>query len=593
MLRSSPVTLFGQASPPLRIGGFPCSADSGLSFQWTADTADGSNPLAELSTQLLTVPTLVLPPRTLSAGVLSRFTLRACYTQTPADVLCGIASRSVQAVSAQPIVVLSGGNTLVGSGPVLFDASRSTDPDGADPNTLSFRWRCVPLPTPDIAESAAAAAAGCLAVDKSALTLGTGPKVSAELLGSPTESGRNYSISVTVTKPSGAATSVAVWLAVRSGVRLPVISVQGLGAAKQNPQERLSIVAEVQSADPSSLTTSWTVVAPPEQLDFLSTPGNAATPLSSPTLVVRAGALPPGETLVFGLTATDSSGTVNVNVSVPVSAVPSGLGKALGDVSVSPAAGSGMETQFSVSCAGWFDPSPPLQYAFFYFMPSVDSSSGAVVNGSASLIRDFRPQVIGPPLRHHSPLSVTTCQEVELSALQALTLSLSPKPSLRVYPAVGCAKRAQALLPVLLLPGSDSGIVYVYASVMNGAPCGRDGVRHMSRLSFCPRRRSLLGAFFPWHLSMKIRSPPTRMLLLPRCRSVRRRCHLRTCRCAGDVEPKAPHKSAGSGADRRRPEGRPFCSLSLFLSSAPLLCSRKRVSKLASPLLRAPRRRFL
>lgn len=81
--RAHPVTLFGDASAPATARGFACSADAGLSFEWSGEVV-GKREIYPLGfDQQAFGRTLLLPPRFLKADAISRFRLRVCYTNNP------------------------------------------------------------------------------------------------------------------------------------------------------------------------------------------------------------------------------------------------------------------------------------------------------------------------------------------------------------------------------------------------------------------------------------------------------------------------------------------------------------------------------
>lgn len=268
----------------------------------------------------------MLLPNTVPSGTVTRFTLRVSYTENPSTQLAGVAVTEAQVVLSPLSLAVSGGNTVVGGGPVLLDASQSADLDG-QPGQLAFSWQCLP-------PQAAAAAAGqqppappnqtCKTVGGAPLAVLSDQRISVELQGGPSP-GRNYTFLVTVSKPDGRNASTAVWLAVRSDVSLPGISLQSLPAAKVNPSAKLVLFANVSSASPASLQTLWSVTRPSWFADFLSRPGVAGTDLTSPSLVVLPGALPALTTLQFRLTATDSGGTTFSEITIRLPAIPKGL----------------------------------------------------------------------------------------------------------------------------------------------------------------------------------------------------------------------------------------------------------------------------
>lgn len=301
---------------------------------------------------------------------------------------------------------ISGGNTVVGEGAaVTLDASPSADPD-SEPGALTFSWECTPPPpsalnlvgpslttsggggAPSACLNLSGAPAGVEGVTTAALQLSLMP-------GLPGGPGANYTLTVTVRKGDRVARATA-WLAVRAAVRLPVISVQALGFAKANPAAKLVVRATVASAFPETLTTQWSLAAAAAGggggglAPGLALASAATTPLTSPSLVLAAGALAPRSTAVFRLTATDRGGTATADVAVPVSGNPTGAGGApKGTLTVTPRSGVGLTTQFTLSAANWTDTDLPLSYSFAFAAAGGASSSSAA---PPTTLRDFSPQ---------------------------------------------------------------------------------------------------------------------------------------------------------------------------------------------------------
>ena len=109
------------------------------------------------------------------------------------------------------------------------------------------------------------------------------------------------------------------------------------------------------SSYPASLSTSWSITSPASLAGFLATPGVAGTPLSSPSLVINAGGLPPRQTLTFRITAADAGGSATADIVVPVSGAPYGAGGpgSVGGLSVTPSSGFGLNTTFRMVATGW------------------------------------------------------------------------------------------------------------------------------------------------------------------------------------------------------------------------------------------------
>ena len=222
---------------------------------------------------------------------LTRPAPKVCYAGNPDRNLCSTSPDVAFTPIVSPLqAVVSGGNVVVGEGAVLLDASKSSDPDG-EPGSIAFGWTCIP-------PGGVPGVTPCL--DNSSVPLQFGPSSSQRvtLLGSP--QGLNYTFALVLQKDSRVC-NVAFFVSVRSAVRLPVISLQALIAAKVAPTDKLVINGAVTSSYPSTLVTQWSVVPPsPESaMNLLAIPGAAGTPLSSPSLVINAGFfLPPRQTVV-------------------------------------------------------------------------------------------------------------------------------------------------------------------------------------------------------------------------------------------------------------------------------------------------------
>lgn len=373
--RASAAYLFGSAQPnpkALGLSGDPglysgqCSLLGGLAYSWQG-AASRSGALSLGAQNWAQYSTLYLPALTLPAGEGVNITLTVCYASAPARAdLCGRATVTFLVQRSPLVPVISGGGAVVGDRSTVFlDASRSYDPD--DPAAkLSFYWQCAPVASPG---------APCLAPSGAAAQLGTGAVQAVQLKGSEGE-GTPYNLTLTVTGGVGKAVQSASTVLTFLTGSGPVVKLQGLPMAKVNPNNKLTLFASLSTLSADNVSSVWSVASvsggPPLNL---SDPSVALTPTGSsgalyPSLVLAPGALEPGATYVFRLSALDSYGPGRATITVPVSRAPRGAdGSPLGQASVSPAQGFGLQTPFSLSATGWLDEDGPLSFQWSYLLP--------------------------------------------------------------------------------------------------------------------------------------------------------------------------------------------------------------------------------
>lgn len=112
--RSAAVRLFGTALAPAAAGGFACDQTAALAFSWagtdaTSEAAGGGGgggpgaPIPLGFSNQVNGKTLLLPPRTVAAGAVARFSLRVCYAANGDQSLCGSAATEFTAVQS-PLV---------------------------------------------------------------------------------------------------------------------------------------------------------------------------------------------------------------------------------------------------------------------------------------------------------------------------------------------------------------------------------------------------------------------------------------------------------------------------------------------------------
>eukprot|EP00854_Cymbomonas_tetramitiformis_P000771 gene771-1245_t len=270
------------------------------------------------------------------------------------------------------VLVITGGDVVTGSANVLtLSTASSVDPDG-EAGPIMYSWSC----RRDDGRDA------CRYQDGALLPLAMrNETIQFTLLGDI--NGVNYTFSCEGTKGSRTSTT-STRLSIFSGA--PPVVVMTPFTSKSNPTSRLSLSAEVTSADPATLQMQWSVACvtdPAQQLVLNAT--TLSTPLDSEALVVRAGVLTPGFTYSFTLSAWDRIGPASATLSVTMNTCPS-LAHGTG-ISVlttnGTTVGTELETVFTISASGWTDDDLPLQYQMLY----------RVVGGATSvytpLINDF------------------------------------------------------------------------------------------------------------------------------------------------------------------------------------------------------------
>lgn len=195
--------------------------------------------------------------------------------------------------------------------------------------------------------------------------------------------GLRYEITCTVSKTGRSTTSATGYIIARSVPKLPTIKLDGLpSGGRVSPSDKVTLSATVTSVAPDQLSLLWTQKAGPGL--NLSSPDVVATPLTTASLVLLPGALPPGSSFVFLLTATDPVGSVSAEVSLTSARAPRGLrGAAAGSIAAVVAGGVGntaegvaFATVFTLSASNWADEDGPLLYQFQYVVkPPTDASA--------------------------------------------------------------------------------------------------------------------------------------------------------------------------------------------------------------------------
>jgi hypothetical protein len=357
-----------------------CNVTGGFIFAWsaTAAVAAAGGPLLLTAAPVRGAagPALTLPARSLLGnGQVAAFALRACVAQASLPT-CGDASVSF-AVTATPLVaLLGGGGGVVGETPFALSGAASYDPDGVAGTALTYAWTCVRLD--------GSSPAACAARDGTPVALGSSAVQGVQLAGAASP-GALYLFTLTVSDGGGRSSTANTTVTVLPGA-LPCVSIAGsavLAGAKADPSKQLVLLANATAFVPGALTTRWALLAQSGvagPLLNLSDPAVSATAVTSVSMVIRPGALAPGATYVFQLTATDAVGAVgSANASIRTSS-PARDGWA----DVSPTTGVALSTPFVLTAGGWSADADelPLTYAVDYFIdgspaPPVSLTGGA------------------------------------------------------------------------------------------------------------------------------------------------------------------------------------------------------------------------
>jgi hypothetical protein len=160
-----------------------------------------------------------------------------------------------------------------------------------------------------------------------------------------------------------------------------------------SPAARITLAADVTSSSPASLVLAWSVTAssvdgpPPQQLD-LTDGSRVGTALNTSTLGLLPGALSPGLTYTFTLSASDAVSSASASVNISTMHVPTG-----GALVASAAAGVELQTRFTLTTSGWSDGNPggmgqPLQYSFSYVLVTADAA-GIAFSTEPTLLADY------------------------------------------------------------------------------------------------------------------------------------------------------------------------------------------------------------
>ena len=362
VLRSAEVTMAGMVSA---VEGAECTTTGGYVFQWSTNSTDAS------SLTMSTTPTLMLPPRSLSADQNAAFSMQACLTG--ARTTCAFATQTFYVTPSPLVALIGGGDGVVGETPLTLSGASSYDPDGAPLSSLGFAWSCARVDGSDPA---------CVARDGTVAALGSASAQRLQLAGAA--AGAKYTVTLTVTL-GGRSSSTSTSLTVLPGA-VPLVAIAGnaaLSGAKVNPTDQQVLLAVASSTIPGGVTTRWAVAAQTGvtgPLLNLSDPAVCATPVSSASMVLRSAALVPGARYTFQLSATDTVGAVGLANATLITSVPPRDGWA----DVSPSNGVALSTDFVMRASSWAADldEMPLTYSCTYFVEGSTDAPVSLTNGA-------------------------------------------------------------------------------------------------------------------------------------------------------------------------------------------------------------------
>eukprot|EP00936_MAST-01D_sp_MAST-1D-sp1_P002478 g2478.t1 len=354
-----------------------CAEAQQLQFSWTQIRAAG-----DLAVQFESRGRLLrIVAGALSPAQTYHFEVTGFPTNNPQNR--GTARVTITTVLPPLVAIIDGGDRTVPSAlPVTLDGSRSADPSGYVPNTgLKFAWTC----------SRVGSSLPCRTKNNTMLTLSRGAYSAAAVatLFPNTLPGGQYTFGLTVsTQARSASTALTITVVERI---IPVVSLTKLLPARESETVNAGemIVVRAVSSDPT-VTWEWTIDPPVD----ISSPAIAPLGTSMDMFVLNPGVLSSGSRSVLTVTATKSadekgSAQQQLYVNLP----PTSGQCSIATMDGSAAAGTSMETEFTVSCNGWVDDSPgELLYSFAY----VDDATNEKVPLQALSRANSKPNFVLP-----------------------------------------------------------------------------------------------------------------------------------------------------------------------------------------------------
>eukprot|EP00854_Cymbomonas_tetramitiformis_P000805 gene805-biopygen681 len=315
-----------------------CVQTQGVEYRWDGVRSDAVAVPLDSATNKRETRTLYFPTRTLTTDV--------AYSMRLTATLAG--NRQVSATAKVSFVVRGQGLvTLIQGGPVktgegqllLLDAGHSYDPDGK-PGELMYTWTCTRT-------DKWRTEAHCRDIEGSLLP----PRMTSAALNltlqGDVEAGAEYTFTCQVRKAERQSSASTTATIVKGSPPVPSIA-----PLLQRPSSNaiLRLTSSVTSLWEESLTLVWSVEPASTTTLPVDLCSVASTPLNTLNLGLRAGALSPGGTYLFTLTAKDAHGPSSVALEVRVNSAPHS-----GVMVVGPSEGLILETVFAVEALDWED----------------------------------------------------------------------------------------------------------------------------------------------------------------------------------------------------------------------------------------------
>ncbi|KAF1773509.1 SIAH-type domain [Phytophthora cactorum] len=396
---------------------------------------------------------LKLPARTLTVGVSYVFRLVAAMASNlkvnnSADVQVGVARTDLTAM-------ISAGNRSIGvEQDLALDASLSVDPDDVQNSvSMQYSWTCWTLNASTQVYDVA-----CLTATGETLTLDTQAKIT--VAASTVNPNTVYKFALTVSKDTRSS-STSVFIIMTPGSP-PKVSIDALGSAKVNSNDRVILKGKVASKLPVT-KTEWTIVGASDA----TMSSVFAVPRGRLMMLVSEGKLTPGISYKFQLNATDSSGqTGSATITVVANSPPSS-----GSLSVTPAVGYALEDKFSVLVSDWVDEDLPLKYTFKYIKGATYSGENEIALGASTPDALFLSQ-LGLGGGDNNTVTLVVYVQDALGATTRVTKEIQVKPMVvaAANQAAYLANKTNAVLAEALTgdPGKVLNTINALADMVNG-----------------------------------------------------------------------------------------------------------------------------